>query len=74
MHSLKAYTALFENSGYGTLKIEKEGENLKLIYNDLEVVLKHKCNDVFVFKMIEYYSLTATFEELIDLDSKTELQ
>ncbi|MTK11510.1 MAG: serine hydrolase [Clostridiaceae bacterium] len=61
LQSLEAYTGLFENSGYGALKIEKEGENLKLIYNDLECVLKHKCNNVFVFKMIEYYTITVTF-------------
>jgi len=60
-HPIEDYTGSFENPGYGIIKIEREGENLKLIYNDIEYILKHKCYDVFIIKVLERLTLTVTF-------------
>lgn len=60
-HSLDEYAGLFENPGYGTIKIERDDNILKLIYNSLEYILKHKCYDIFTITMMEFYVITVTF-------------
>lgn len=60
-HQIEDYTGLFKNPGYGIIKIEREGESLKLICNDIEHSLKHKCYDVFTLTMMEMMTVTVTF-------------
>jgi len=60
-HPLEEYIGCFKNPGYGTINIEKDGDKLKLTYNNIEYVLKHKCYDIFTMTMMEYYVITVTF-------------
>lgn len=60
-HPIEDYTGTFENPGYGIMKIEREGESLKLIHNDIEYILEHKCYDVFVITVMEMMASTVTF-------------
>lgn len=45
--TLDAYTGLYENPGYGELRINREGEGLKAIYYSLTSALDHQHYDVF---------------------------
>jgi CubicO group peptidase (beta-lactamase class C family) len=60
-HSIDEYTGVFENPGYGTINIERQGESLKLTYNNVEYILKHKYDDVFTMTMQEMYCITVSF-------------
>jgi CubicO group peptidase (beta-lactamase class C family) len=60
-HQVEEFTGSFENPGYGIIRIKREGESLKLIYNDIEYILKHKCYDVFVMTVMERLVFTVTF-------------
>lgn len=46
-HSLEDYTGEYENPGYGILTIEKEGEQLKAVFNDLHYKVQHYHYDIF---------------------------
>jgi hypothetical protein len=48
-HSLEDYTGEYENPGYGILTIEKEGEQLKAIFNDHHIKVQHYHYDIFEF-------------------------
>lgn len=61
-HLIDEYTGKYENAGYGTLEIKKEGNKLKLLYNNLECMLEHKCYDVFVITVMQFYTITVTFD------------
>lgn len=60
-HSLKEYAGLYEHPGYGTVKIEEKDNNLKLIYNNIEYKLKHKCYDIFTMTMMMFNNVTVIF-------------
>lgn len=60
-HPIEDYIGSFENPGYGTIKIEEEGKNLKLMFNDIEYILKHKCYDVFTMVILQELVATVTF-------------
>lgn len=46
-HPLKDFAGKFEHSGYGVLRVENEGEQLKVTYNNIPVPLKHYHYDIF---------------------------
>ena len=46
-HAMKDYVGEFQNPGYGIVKIEQDGENLKLSLNLLSSPLRHSHYDVF---------------------------
>jgi CubicO group peptidase (beta-lactamase class C family) len=46
-HSLEDYTGKYENPGYGILTIEKEGEQLKGVFNDRHFKVQHYHYDIF---------------------------
>jgi CubicO group peptidase (beta-lactamase class C family) len=46
-HDLQAYAGSYENSGYGTLRVDLEAERLALDYNALEGPLEHWHYEVF---------------------------
>ncbi|MVX66751.1 serine hydrolase [Clostridium chromiireducens] len=60
-HSLEEYTGIYENPGYGSVKIEIKDNSLKLTHSNIEYTLTHKCYDVFTMTMMEYYLITVTF-------------
>ena len=60
-HSLEEYTGIYENPGYGSVKIEIKDNSLKLTHSNIEYTLTHKCYDVFTMTMMEYYLITLTF-------------
>lgn len=60
-HLIDEYTGVFENPGYGTINIERQGESLKLTYNNVEYILKYKYDDVFTMTMQEMYCITVSF-------------
>jgi CubicO group peptidase (beta-lactamase class C family) len=60
-HSIDNFTGMFENPGYGTIHIERQGECLNLIYNNVEYRLKHIHDDIFTMTMNEIYNITINF-------------
>jgi len=46
-HPLEDYPGEYDNPGYGTLTIARDGDNLKLRYNDIEAPLEHWHYDVW---------------------------
>lgn len=60
-HSLEEYTGIYENPGYGSVKIEIKDNNLKLTYNNIEYILNHKCYDIFNMTFMEFYEIPVTF-------------
>ncbi|MFW2490411.1 serine hydrolase [Clostridium chromiireducens] len=60
-HSLEEYTGIYENPGYGSVKIEIKDNSLKLTHSNIEYTLTHKCYDVFTMTMMKYYLITLTF-------------
>ena len=48
-HPIEDYTGNFEHPGYGVVSIQKEGEQLKGIFNSIEFTMKHYHYDVFEF-------------------------
>ncbi|MHC4709874.1 MAG: serine hydrolase [Planctomycetota bacterium] len=46
-HPLEDYPGEYDNPGYGTLTIARDGENLKLLYNDIDAPLEHWHYDVW---------------------------
>ncbi|NRX26019.1 hypothetical protein DFM89_001611 [Clostridium beijerinckii] len=60
-HSLEEYTGIYENTAYGSLKIEVKDNSLKLIYNNIDYTLNHKCYDIFTMTIMEYYLVDVTF-------------
>ena len=60
-HSLEEYTGIYENPAYGSLKIEVKDNSLKLIYNNIDYTLNHKCYDIFTMTIMEYYLVDVTF-------------
>ncbi|MEJ5307966.1 MAG: serine hydrolase [candidate division WOR-3 bacterium] len=59
-HPLKDYAGVYENKGYGKLKIEYENSKLILKFNELEMKLTHFHYDVF----------TAKSDGMIEMDTK----
>ncbi|EHJ00558.1 Beta-lactamase [Clostridium sp. DL-VIII] len=60
-HSLEEYKGIYENPGYGSLKIEVKDNSLKLIYNNMESTLNHKCYDIFTMIVMESSLIDVTF-------------
>lgn len=48
-HPIEDYTGDFEHPGYGAVSIQKEGEQLKGVFNSIEFKMKHYHYDVFEF-------------------------
>ena len=48
-HPIEDYTGDFEHPGYGVVSIQKEGEQLKGVFNSIEFTMKHYHYDVFEF-------------------------
>jgi len=48
-HPIEDYAGDFEHPGYGVVSIQKEGEQLKGIFNSIEFTMKHYHYDVFEF-------------------------
>ncbi|MCK4858111.1 MAG: serine hydrolase [candidate division Zixibacteria bacterium] len=46
-HKLEEYTGEYEHAGYGVIKIELDGKNLKGTFNDIEMPLEHWHYDIF---------------------------
>ncbi len=46
-HDIKDYVGEFENPAYGTVKIDRDGENLKITFHDFSSRLGHYHYDVF---------------------------
>ncbi|MCE5209811.1 MAG: DUF3471 domain-containing protein, partial [Chloroflexi bacterium] len=46
-HELKEYAGNFSHPGYGILKVEKNGDKLKMVYNALTYKLDHYHYDIF---------------------------
>jgi len=64
-HPLEDYTGEYENPGYGIIKIEKEGENLKATYNSITYKLTHYHYDVFELKN-ELFEITKKVSFFMD--------
>ena len=46
-HALEAYSGDFEHPGYGTISVQQNGDQLKAVYNSMELPLKHYHYDTF---------------------------
>ena len=46
-HPLEAYTGDYAHPGYGTISIKRDGDQLKAIFNHMEMPLKHYHYDIF---------------------------
>lgn len=46
-HKLSAYVGEYVHQGYGPLRIEQDGKQLQLVYNDMDVPLNHWHYDVW---------------------------
>lgn len=60
-HSLEEYAGIYENPGYGSVKIQIKDNSLKLTYNNIEYTLNHKCYDIFTMKVMDYYVISIIF-------------
>ncbi|MDR3597052.1 serine hydrolase [Clostridium sp.] len=60
-HSLEEYVGIYENPGYGSLKIEINDNSLKLTYNNMKFTLTHKCYDNFNMTFMEFHVIPVTF-------------
>lgn len=60
-HSLEEYIGIYENPGYGALKIQIKDNDLELSYNNLEYILKHKCYDIFTMTLMGRLVISVTF-------------
>lgn len=50
-HGLTAYTGSFEHGGYGTARIELDGEQLTLHYNNMKLRMEHLHYDTFLISL-----------------------
>ena len=46
-HALAAYTGQYQHPAYGTIKIENDHDQLKLLFNELSLPLQHYHYDIF---------------------------
>lgn len=60
-HTFEEYVGIYENPGYGSLKIELKDNNLKLTYNNIEYMLNHKCYDIFTMTFMDFFVIPVTF-------------
>lgn len=60
-HSLEEYIGIYENPGYGSLKINLKDNILKLTYNNIEYTLNHKCYDIFTMTFMDFFVIPITF-------------
>lgn len=49
-HTLDEYTGEYEHPGYGVIRVEKEGDGLKAVYNDLTFKVEPFHYDIFEFE------------------------
>jgi CubicO group peptidase (beta-lactamase class C family) len=62
-HALEAYTGEYTNQGYGTIKVEKDGENLKITRYDYQSKLSHYHYDYFLTNnLFPFYRTTLEFK------------
>lgn len=60
-HYIEEYIGIYENPGYGFLKIQLNNNTLKLSYNNIEYILKHKCYDIFTMTLMDHFKISITF-------------
>lgn len=62
-HALEAYTGEYTNPGYGTIKVEKDGDDLKIIRYDYQSKLSHYHYDYFLTnELFPFYRTTFEFK------------
>lgn len=59
--SLEEYKGVYENPGYGAVKVETKDNCLKISYNNIDYILNHKCYDIFTMTIMDYYLIHVTF-------------
>jgi CubicO group peptidase (beta-lactamase class C family) len=56
-HKLDAYIGSYEHPGYGTVRIDMDGKDLKATYNNIEFVMRHYHYDTFEMRF-ERFDIT----------------
>ena len=56
-HPFEAYAGIYSNPGYGNLRIDLDGKNLRATYNGIEAPLKHYHYDTFELT-VERFDMT----------------
>ncbi|MGH2506375.1 MAG: serine hydrolase [Ktedonobacteraceae bacterium] len=73
-HDLAAYTGTFEHGGYGTTRIELDGEQLILHYNNMRLPMEHLHYDVFLIsfpRTVASFKVTCATNARGDIESLT---
>jgi len=65
-HELSAYAGRYEHPAYGTLRVEQNGEGLRMKYHTFKVSLKHYHYDVFSLQSDEFEGMKIKFGTNVD--------
>lgn len=71
-HDLAAYAGTFEHGGYGKVRIDLDGEQLTLHYNNMKLPMEHLHYDVFLIsfpRTIASFKVTFTTNSRGDIES-----